>query len=156
MQDEARQAHHQDRERLDELVRQATERFESAGSERLALRGRVRELLDIHEKTQDDHAEALETQRARIMAELHSALEAERSRHEGQLRAAEDRFQENAQLVERLKAEILAIAQSRSTPDTDLEAARLEIADLRRKLAETENSKRSISSLLEGMGIRLH
>ena len=90
------------------------------------------------------------------MAELQSALEAERSRHEGQLRAAEDRFQENAQLVERLKAEILAIAQSRSTPDTDLEAARLEIADLRRKLAATENSKRSISSLLEGMGIRLH
>ena len=154
--DETRAAHHQDRERLDEMVRQATERFESAHSDRLALQGQVRELLETHEKTRVDHAEALELQQARIMAELQSALEDERSRHEGQLRAAEDRCQEHAQLVERLKGEVLTIAQSRSVPDGDLEAARLEIDDLRRKLAETESSKRSMSSLLEGMGIRLH
>jgi chromosome segregation ATPase len=105
---------------------------------------------------QGDHADALEAERTRVMADLQSALEAERSRHEEQLRAAEDRSHQKDQLVERLKAEILAIAQSRSSPDADLEAAQLEIADLRRKLADTETSKRSMSSLLEGMGIRLH
>ena len=100
----------------------AIERFEGADAERLALHGRVHELREIHERSQVDHADALEAERARIMAELQSALEAERSRHEEQLRAAEDRSQENAQLVERLKAEILTIAQSRSAPDADLEA----------------------------------
>ena len=123
---------------------------------RATLKGQVIELIGVQEKRQREHAEALEAQRARIAAELQSALESERSRHEEELRAAEERCQENAQLVERLKGEILAIAQSRSVPDADLEAVRQEIAELRRKLFETENSKRSMSSLLEGMGIRLH
>jgi hypothetical protein len=55
-----------------------------------------------------------------------------------------------------MKSEILSLANRRSEPDVDLEAARQEIEDLRKKLADTETSKRSLSSLLEGMGIRLH
>jgi hypothetical protein len=83
-------------------------------------------------------------------------LESERSRNAEQLAELQSRSEENSQLSERLKAEILTLAQSRSTPESDLEAARSEIKDLRTKLAETETTKRSMSSLLEGMGIRLH
>jgi len=104
------------------------------------------------ERLKADHLDASEALQARLQAEL----EAQRERHAEQIAELQARAEGNARLVERLKAEILTIAQSRSAPDADLAAAREEIADLRAKLAETEITKRSMSSLLEGMGIRLH
>jgi len=114
------------------------------------------ELLDRHDQLKADHLEAIEAQRGELGAEFRAEIEAQESRHAEQLAELHARAEANDQLVERLKAEILMIAQSRSAPDADLAAAREEIADLRAKLADTEISKRSMSSLLEGMGIRLH
>jgi chromosome segregation ATPase len=97
----------------------------------------------------------LEQERSRHAQQI-AELEQERSRHAQQIAELHAQSAENVQLVERLKAEILTLAQTRATPEADLEAAQHEIADLRRQLYETESSKRSMSSLLEGMGIRLH
>jgi len=133
----AEQAHGDERSRLDEQHHQAREELESARSEIRVLQARLSELLDLRDQ-------------------LKAELEAQRSRHAEQIAEHHARAEANAHLVERLKAEILTIAQSRSAPDADLEAAREEIADLRAKLADTESTKRSMSSLLEGMGIRLH
>lgn len=152
----AEQAHGDERSRLDEQHQLTREVLESARSEIGVLQARLSELLDLHDKLKADHLKAIEAQRFRLGAEFPADLEAERSRHAEQIAELHARAEANAQLVERLKAEILTIAQSRSAPDADLEAAREEIADLRAKLADTETTKRSISSVLEGMGIRLH
>ncbi len=98
----------------------------------------------------------LETQRAKLAAEFQAELETQRGRHAEQIAVLQAQAEANVRLIERLKAEVVTIAQSRSAPDADLAAAREEIADLRAKLADTEITKRSMSSLLEGMGIRLH
>ncbi len=90
------------------------------------------------------------------LRDLQAELEAERSRHAEQIAELHARAEANAQLAERLKAEILTIAQLRFALDADLEAAREEIADLRAELAATQTKKPSMSSLMEGMGIRLH
>ena len=148
-----------ERSRLDEQYHQAREELESARSEIRVLQARLSELLDRHDQLKADHLEAIEAQRSGLGAEFQAELEAQRSRHAEQIAEHHARAEANAQLVERLKAEILTIAQSRSAADANLEAAREEIADLRAKLADTESTestKRSMSSLLEGMGIRLH
>jgi len=132
---------------------------QSLGDENQALRDQVQslqaELLDLHDQLKADHLEAIEAQRSGLGAEFQAELEAERSRHVEQIAELHARTEADAQLVERLKAEILTIAQSRSAHDADLKAAREEIADLRAKLADMQTTKRSMSSLLEGMGIRL-
>jgi predicted Zn finger-like uncharacterized protein len=94
-------------------------------------------------------------QHAELQAHV-AKLDSEGSRNLELLAAAEARAGEHALLVDRLRAEILALAESRSVPDAELEAAQREIADLRRRLNEKETSQQSMSSLLEGMGIRLH
>ncbi len=152
----AEQAHGDERSRLDEQLHLAREELDSARSEIGALQSRLSELLDLHEQLKAENLEAIEAQRAGLGAEYQAELEAERSRHAEQIAELHARAEANAQLVARLKAEILTIAQSRSAPDADLAAAREEIADLRAKLADTKTTKRSMSSLLEGMGIRLH
>jgi chromosome segregation protein len=140
----------------EEELRRAEDRLEAATSARTDLETRAKELTDTVEKLRADHHEAVERERSRITAGFESKLEAERRQHAAQLAEVEARAAENVQLVSRLKAEILALSQSKPAPDADLEAARMEIADLQRKLDETEISKRSMSSLLEGMGIRIH
>ncbi len=110
----------------------------------------------LAERLKADHLDASEALRTGFEAELQAQLEAQRAEHAEQIAEIQARAEGNARLVERLKAEILTIAQSRSAPDADLAAAQEEIADLRAKLADTEITKRSMSSLLEGMGIRLH
>src|SRR5271166_5383088 len=155
----AEQAHGEERSRLNEQYHQAREELESARSEIRVLQARLSELLDRHDQLKADHLEAIEAQRSGLGAEFQAELEAQRSRHAEQIAEHHARAEANAQLVERLKSEILTIAQSRSALDANLEAAREEIADLRAKLADTESTestKRSMSSLLEGMGIRLH
>jgi chromosome segregation ATPase len=152
----AEQAHGDERSRLEEQLHLAREELDSAWSEIGVLQSRLSELLDRHDQFKADHLEAIEAQRSGLGAQFQAELEAERSRHVEQIAELHARTEADAQLVERLKAEILTIAQSRSAPDADLEAAREEIAGLRAKLADTETTKRSMSSLLEGMGIRLH
>jgi len=152
----AEQTHGDEIGRLDEQRHLAREELDSTRSEMGALQSRLSELLDRHDQLKADHLEAIEAQRGELGAEFRAEIEAQESRHAEQLAELHARAEANDQLVERLKAEILMIAQSRSAPDADLAAAREEIADLRAKLADTEISKRSMSSLLEGMGIRLH
>jgi predicted Zn finger-like uncharacterized protein len=152
----AERAHGDERGRLDEQLHLAREELDSARSETGVLQARLSELLDLHDQLKADHLEAIEAQRSGLGAELQVQLEAQRSRHAEQIVELHARTEADAQLVERLKAEILTIAQSRSAADADLRAAREEIADMRAKLADTETTKRSMSSLLEGMGIRLH
>jgi len=152
----AEQAHGDESSRLDEQLHLAREELDSARSEIGVLQARLSELLDLHDQLKADPLEAIEAQRSGLGAEFQAELESERSRHAEQLAELHARTEADAQLVARLKAEILTIAQSRSAPDADLKAAREEIAGLRAKLADTETTKRSMSSLLEGMGIRLH
>jgi chromosome segregation ATPase len=140
----------------EEELKSTQDRLEAAASERTRLEARLSELSETMEMLEAGHREAVESERSRLTAGFESTLEAEKRGHAAKLAELEARSSENAQLVSRLKAEIGAIAQSRPAPDAELEAARLEIAELRRRLDETEISKRSMSSLLEGMGIRLH
>ena len=76
--------------------------------------------------------------------------------------------QENARPADRLNASIVALAQSLITPDAGdslaqsqiapdagLEVARQENEVLRKKIAELEKSKQSLSSTLGNMGIRV-
>ena len=76
--------------------------------------------------------------------------------------------QENARPADRLNANIVALAQSLITPDADdslaqsqiapdagLKVARQEIEVLRKKIAELEESKQSVSSMLKNMGINV-
>src|SRR5208283_707654 len=151
----AEQAHGDERSRLEEQLHLAREELDSAWSEIGVLQSRLSELLDRHDQFKADHLEAIEAQRSGLGAQFQAELEAERSRSVEQIAELHARTEADAQLVERLKAEILTIAQSRSAHDADLKAAREEIADLRAKLADTQTTKRSMSSLLEGMGIHL-
>ena len=156
----AQQAHGDETSRLDGQLHLAREELDTARSEIGTIQSRLSEQQDLHEQLKSENLAALEAQRARLGAEFQDRLDdelaAERSRHAEQIAELTARSKADAQLVERLKAEILSIVQTRSAPDADLEAAREEIADLRAKLADTEVTKRSMSSLLEGMGIRLH
>jgi chromosome segregation ATPase len=154
--DEERQAQQYERGRLETSIQEATERHEAGELERQRLQARIQELLEARERLEADHASSLESLRASLSAEFQSTLDTERARYEADRSEVEARAVESATLAERLKAEILTIAENRSTPDADLEAARQEIAALRKKLADTEVTRRSMSSLLEGMGIRLH
>ena len=107
---------------------------------------------------QEDAAsrDALEAQRAQLAAEFESLAQQERDRQNGQVAESETRATESAQLIDRLRAETISLANSRSALEAEFETAREEIAELRRRLNEKETSQRSMSSLLEGMGIRLH
>jgi chromosome segregation ATPase len=154
--DEAGQKHGDERTQLAEQHHLAQERLASAEVERAELQARIGELQSAHETLKTEHLDALASERARMEADFQSALEAERAQHARQLAEVQALAEENAGLADRLKAEILTLAQSRSAPDNDLQAARAEIEDLRKKLSDIETTKRSMSSLLEGMGIRLH
>ena len=78
-----------------------------------------------------------------------------RSGSSEQFTTMQTQLRENQKLIERLKGEVVTFAASQLSPDKDLEAAREEIALLREKLTDCEIMKRSMSSLLEGMGVHL-
>jgi chromosome segregation ATPase/DNA-directed RNA polymerase subunit RPC12/RpoP len=153
---ENRQKHDDEQATLAGQLRLTQEQAKAAVSQCAEHQARIDELQTTLEALEAAHNESLASERSRLEAELKSALEAERSEHARQLAEARALAEENGQLVERLKAEILTLAQARAAPENDLEAARSEIENLRRRLADTETTKRSMSSLLEGMGIRLH
>jgi chromosome segregation ATPase len=139
-----------DAAKADELRGTLVRREQEFQRECEELRGQIDELHRTLVSTEQAHGD----ERNRLEEQHHLArnqLESARS----EIGVLQARAETSAQLAARLKAEILTIAQTRSTADADLEAAREEIADLRAKLADTENSKRSMSSLLEGMGILL-
>ena len=153
---ENRQKHDDEQATLAGQLRLTQEQAEAAESQRAEHQVRIDELQRTHEAHEAAHQESLASERSRLEAEFQSALEAERAEHARQLAEARALAEENGHLVERLKAEILTLAQARAAPENDLEAARSEIENLRKRLADTETTKRSMSSLLEGMGIRLH
>ena len=153
---ENRQKHDDEQATLAGQLRLTQEQAEAAESQRAEHQARIDELQRTHEANEAAHQESLASERSRLEAEFQSALEAERAEHARQLAEARALAEENGHLVERLKAEILTLAQARAAPENDLEAARSEIENLRKRLADTETTKRSMSSLLEGMGIRLH
>jgi chromosome segregation ATPase len=154
--DEASQIHRDEQGRLVDQLRVMREQLEAEQSKRAAKEARVAELQDSLEKLDVEHRHAIELERSKLTAELQSSFDLERARHNKEVEELKSGAQESAQLASRMKSEVLSLANRRSEPDVDLEAARQEIADLRKKLADTETSKRSLSSLLEGMGIRLH
>jgi predicted Zn finger-like uncharacterized protein len=153
---DAEQARQDETNQRGEQLRQLDDRHQAALSENASLQATIQQHLESLERERAGHGQAMEARETELRAESHSALDAERARHAEELSRVEARLNEAAEQVERLKAEILTLAQTRPAHDADLEAARLEIQDLRSKLAETETTKRSMSSLLEGMGIRLH
>jgi chromosome segregation ATPase len=153
---ENRQKHDEEQAALAGQLRQTQEQAEATESRRAEHQARIDELQRTHEALAAAHHESLASERFRLEAEFQSALEAERAEHARQLAEARALAEENGHFVERLKAEILTLAQARAAPENDLEAARSEIENLRKRLADTETTKRSMSSLLEGMGIRLH
>src|SRR5208337_2601756 len=110
----AEQAHGDESSRLDEQLHLAREELDSARSEIGVLQARLSELLDLHDQLKADPLEAIEAHRSGLGAEFQAELEAERSRHAEQLAELHARTEADAQLVARLKAEILTIAQSRS------------------------------------------
>ena len=92
----------------------------------------------------------------------------ERSVHTEALAEIQVSAQENARPADRLNASIVALAQSLITPDADDSLAQSQIAPdadfkvarqenevLRKKIAELEKSKQSLSSMLGNMGIRV-
>jgi len=170
--DEAVQNHRHERNQLAEQLRRTREQLDSEESQRTALQARIGELQDALQKLKIDHRNVLESERPRLTAEIHSTTGAKRSLHAEALMEAlaeiQVSAQENSRPADRLNAEIPTLAQSLITPDADLslaqsqfapaadlEAARQESEVLRKKVAELEKSKRSISSMLAGMGIKV-
>jgi chromosome segregation ATPase len=131
----------------------------SLESHQTRISGEFQTRLD---EEQSRHAQQVSELRAQLAESveltevLKQDLRRERAEYLEHIAGLQSRTSEDAQLIERLKSEIVTLAHTRATPDADLEAAQQEIAELRRQLSETETSKRSMSSMLEGMGIRLH
>ena len=166
--DEAVKNHLHERDQLAEQVRLTREQLESEVSQRAALQARIGELQDALQKLEIDRSTALGSERPRPTAEFHSTTGARRSVHTEALAEIQVSAQENARPADRLNASIVALAQSLITPDADdslaqsqtapdagLEAARQENEVLRKKIAELEKSKQSLSSMLGNMGIRV-
>lgn len=154
--DEAARSHHDERSQLAEQLHQAREQHSSWESERAAIQSRIDELQAALETLKRDHRQAFESERGRIAAEFESALGAERSRHAELLAEVQACAQESAQLVDRLKAEILTLAQSRTAPDADLEAARLEIPEVlpSRHMVGRQRGAKSATSALSQLTTR--
>ena len=166
--DEAVKNHLHERDRLAEQLRLTREQLESEVSQRTALQARIGELQDALQKLKIDRSTVLGSERPRLTAEFHSTTGAERSVHTEALAEIQVSAQENARPADRLNASIVALAQSLITPDAGdslaqsqiapdagLEVARQENEVLRKKIAELEKSKQSLSSTLGNMGIRV-
>jgi len=166
--DEAVKNHLHERDRLAEQLRLTREQLESEVSQRTALQARIGELQDALQKLKIDRGTVLGSERPRLTAEFHSTTGAKRSVPTEALAEVQLSAQENARPVDRLNASIVALAQSLITPDADdspaqsrvapdagLEVARQEIEVLRKKIAELEKSKQSLSSMLDNMGIKV-
>ena len=166
--DEAVKNHLHERDRLAEQLRLTREQLESEVSQRTALQARIGELQDALQKLKIDRSTVLGSERPRLTAEFHSTTGAERSVHTEALAEIQVSPQENARPADRLNASIVALAQSLITPDADdslaqsqiapdagLKVARQENEVLRKKIAELEKSKQSLSSMLGNMGIRV-
>src|SRR5271157_2488558 len=166
--DEAVKNHLHERDRLAEQLRLTREQLESEVSQRTALQARIGELQDALQKLKIDRSTVLGSERPRLTAEFHSTTGAKRSVHTEALAEIRVSPQGNAQPADRLNASIVALAQSLITPNADdslaqsqiapyasLEVARQENEVLRKKIAELEKSKQSLSSTLGNMGIRV-
>ena len=166
--DEAVKNHLHERDRLAEQLRLTREQLESEVSQRTALQARIGELQDALQKLKIDRSTVLGSERPRLTAEFHSTTGAKRSVHTEALAEIQVSAQENARPADRLNASIVALAQSLITPDADDSLAQSQIAPdadfkvarqenevLRKKIAELEKSKQSLSSMLGNMGIRV-
>jgi chromosome segregation ATPase len=153
--DEVGQRHRDDQSQLAKQLRLMREQLDSAESQVAALQARNSELLDDRMKLETDHHAILECERSRLSAEFQSVLDADRSRQAQQLALIQASSDENAQLADRLRAEISTLALSRTALENGLEAARSEIEAQRTKLAEKEAQGRSVSALLGQMGIQI-
>src|SRR5271166_2332076 len=166
--DEAVKNHLHERDRLTEQLRLTREQLESEVSQRTALQARIGELQDALQKLKIDRSTVLESERPRLTAEFHSTTGAKRSVHTEALEEIQVSAQYNARPADRLNANTVALAQSLVTPDADdslaqsqiapdagLNVARQENEVLRKKIAELEESKQSVSSMLENMGIHV-
>ena len=164
--DEAVKNHLHERDRLAEQLRLTREQLESEVSQRTALQARIGELQDAQQKLKIDRGTVLGSERPRLTAEFHSTTGAKRSVHTEALAEVQVSAQENARPADRLNASIVALAQSlitpdaddspaqsRVAPDADFKAARQENEVLRKKIAELEKSKQSLSSMLDNIGI---
>jgi hypothetical protein len=121
----------------------------------VALRARETTLLKQCEDLKIEHRHGFGGRISRLEADLEEFLLGDEVRASEQVTAIQAQFGENQKLTERLRGEVATFAASQFSPDKDLEVAREEIAYLREKLADCEVMKRSMSSLLEGMGIHL-
>ncbi|HMF35001.1 MAG TPA: hypothetical protein VKF17_00110, partial [Isosphaeraceae bacterium] len=166
--DEAVKNQLHERDRLAEQLRHTREQLESEVSQRTALQARIGELQDALRKLEIDRRNVLGSERPRHAAEFLSTTDARRAVHSEALTEIQVNSQENARPADRLNASIVALAQSLITPaaddslaqspiapDADLGVARQEIEVLRKKIAEMEKSKHSVSSMLADMGIRV-
>src|SRR5271166_1444111 len=166
--DEAVKNHLHERDRLTEQLRLTREQLESEVSQRTALQARIGELQDTLQKLKIDRSTVLGSERPRLTAGFLSTTGAKRSVHTEALAEIQVSAQENARPADRLNANIVALAQSLITPDADdslaqsqiapdagLKVARQEIEVLRKKIAELEESKQSVSSMLKNMGINV-
>ena len=164
--DEAVKTHLHERDRLAEQLRHTREQLESEVSQRTALQARIGELQDALQKLKIDRGTVLGSERPRLTAEFHSTTGAGGSVHTEALAEVQVSAQENARPADRLNANIVALAQSLITPDADDSLAQSQIAPdadfkvarqenevLRKKIAELEKSKQSLSSMLGNMGI---
>ena len=166
--DEAVKNHLHERDRLAEQLRLTREQLESEVSQRTALQARIGELQDALQKLKLDRSTVLGSERPWLTAEFHSTTGASSSVHTEALAEIQVSAQANARPADRLNANIVALAQSLITPDADdslaqsqiapdagLKVARQEIEALRKKIAELEKSKQSLSSMLGNMGINV-
>src|SRR5271157_886211 len=166
--DEAVKNHLHERDRLAEQLRLTREQLESEVSQRAALQARIGELQDTLQKLKIDRSTVLGSERPRLTAGFLSTTGAKRSVHTEALAEIRVSPQGNARPADSLNASIVALAQSLITPNADdslaqsqiapyasLEVARQENEVLRKKIAELEKSKQSLSSTLGNMGIRV-
>jgi len=144
----AEQTHRDDRDQL--------------SAELTALGARHRQLQDQHEAAeqssreyQDRNQELMEAH-ARLKSDYGSLLDSGRLQQERwteQLRELRAHSDETARLAAPAPSEKLTPASSRPNADGELQAARDEVANLKRQLDESERFNRQISDVLGGIGI---
>jgi len=131
-------------------------------AELTALCARHRQLQDEHEAAeqssrqyQDRNQELMEAQ-ARLKSDYQSLLDSGRLQQERwaeQLREQRADADETARPSDPSPSENLTPATARQTADGALQAARDEVAKLKRQLDQSERWNRQLSDVLDGMGI---
>ena len=167
--DQAMKNHLQEREQLAQQIRMTREQLASEASQRTALLSRISDLQDALLKFPVDRGTGPGVEIPRLEAELPPLAGGKRSLHKQENVDIPASLLEKPLPADRLGASISELAQSLVAPDPeelrakaqlaadeDLKAARAENEVLRKKVAQLEQTRQKLSSMLGDIGITVY